>query len=59
MKRIIIIGALLAFSAGCRLPYPSVGVRTLQPYEEHHQVCTTKVNKKGEKKRECRWVRSR
>ena len=38
MKRIIIIGALLALSAGCRLPYPSVGVRTLQPYEEHPGV---------------------
>jgi hypothetical protein len=59
MKRIIIIAALLGFCAGCHIPYPSSGRRTLQPYERYEEVCTTKVDKKGEKTRKCQWVRSR
>ena len=59
MKKIIMLVTTLAFCAGCHIPYPSSGRRTLQPYERYEEVCTTKVNKKGEKETRCRWVRSR
>ena len=59
MKKFIIIAMGWAFCGGCHIPYPSSGVRTLQPYERYEEVCTTKVNQQGEKKRTCRWVRSR
>ena len=59
MKRILAIATLLALCAGCYIPYPTTGRKTLQPYERWDEVCTTKVNKKGEKQRKCRWVRSR
>ena len=59
MKNIIVLIAGMIFCGGCHIPYPSTGRRALQPYERYEEVCTTKVNKKGEKETRCRWVRSR
>jgi len=60
MKKFIVLLVGMAFCAGCYIPYPSSGRRSLQPYERYEEVCKTKVNKKtGEKKTSCRWVRSR
>ena len=59
MKKIMMLGIAATLCVGCYIPHPASGVRTLQPYERYDEVCMTKVNKKGEKKRTCRWVRSR
>jgi preprotein translocase subunit SecY len=59
MKKIIVLLIGIVFCAGCYIPYPSIGRRTLQPYEKWEKVCTVKVNKEGEKTTKCQWVRSR
>lgn len=59
MKKLIIVAMAMAFCAGCHIPYPSSGRRTLQPYERYEEVCVTKANEKGEKTTRCKWVRSR
>ena len=59
MKKIITMLMGVAFCAGCYIPYPSTGVRTLQPVERWEEVCTVKVLKSGEKVKHCKWVRSR
>ena len=59
MKKFIVMLFMGAFCGGCHIPYPASGVRVLQPYEQYHEVCTTKVDKNGVKRKECRMVRSR
>jgi len=59
MKKIIVLIAGMIFCGGCHIPYPATGVRPVQVVETWEEVCTTKVNKKGEKETRCRWVRSR
>ena len=59
MKKFIILLTGMAFVVGCHIPYPATGVRPVQVVETWEEICTTKVNKKGEKQRKCRWVRSR
>ena len=49
MKKFIVMLMGVVFCTGCYIPYPSIGQRTLQPYEQWDEVCTVKVDKKGKK----------
>jgi len=59
MKKLIILLIGVIFCGGCYIPYPSTGRRVPQVVETREEVCTVKVNKKGEKETRCRRVRSR
>ena len=59
MKKLVVMLMGMVFCVGCYIPYPSTGRRTLQPYEQWDEVCTVKVDKKGKKTKQCRYVRSR
>jgi len=59
MKKFIMFLAGIIFCAGCYIPYPSSGVRTLRPVEQWEKVCKEKQLKNGEKVKHCKWVRSR